>query len=74
MQKYKDITGHSGVTDFEIGKDYIKVRFKSREVYNYSHTNPGKKQVETMKELALAGKGLSTFISQFVKDEYESKS
>ena len=54
----------SGVKAYRIGKDYIVVEFEGGRLYTYSNRSAGMKVVEQMKELALASKGLSTYISQ----------
>ena len=64
MQAYKNISLNSGVTAFEIGNDYIKVKFKDGPIYIYTYTSAGKENIEQMKEAALKGIGLSTFISK----------
>ena len=73
MKRYKDITGRSGVTAYETGPDNICVEFNSDAVYVYTYASAGKRVVERMKKLAVAGKGLSTYISQKVKEKFESK-
>jgi hypothetical protein len=70
FSKYKNT--ESGVTAYEIEKDRIKVIFGD-VTYVYSHKIPGRKHVEKMKELARAGSGLSTYISQNIKEQYEEK-
>jgi hypothetical protein len=74
MIPYKNLSGKSGVKAYEWGTTYIKIKFQDEEVYLYNHRKPGKLFVETMKELAAAGRGLSTFISKFVKENYAEKS
>lgn len=73
MKPYKNLSGNSGVTAYEIGEDYIKVKFRDGDVYLYNYSVTGKFNVERMKKLAEEGKGLSTFISRYVKDDYASK-
>jgi len=73
MKQYKDKTGQSGVVAYQLGPDWIKVKFRSGEVYKYSYKRPGIKHVEQMKLRAEAGKGLSTYISQHVHDDYDDK-
>ena len=71
MKKYHNKAGNSGVTAYEIGKDYIKVWFVGHEdPYIYNYVKPGKEHVEQMKRCALAGEGLSTYISKYVKNNY----
>lgn len=73
MKRYKDITGKSGVSAYRLGEDYIEIKFKTGETYIYNYVRPGKLYVEQMKRLAEKGKGLSTFISQKVRDRFYRK-
>ena len=70
MTKYLNLNGDSGVTDYEIGDDFIRVRFKGPHQYLYTYSMPSRSEVETMKKLAREGKGLGTFISQFIRKRY----
>lgn len=64
MTHYHSTSGKaSGVTAYEIGQDYILVRFE-RAVYKYSYASCGNAVVEEMKILACASEGLSTYISR----------
>ena len=72
FEEYKNAQGNSGVTAFQLGKEDIKVVFDNT-VYLYSYAKAGKKHVEKMKKLAKAGEGLSTYISQNVKEKYDTK-
>ncbi|HYD90134.1 MAG TPA: hypothetical protein VEA37_01445 [Flavobacterium sp.] len=71
MIRYKNLEGHSGVTGYEAGPDRISVQFTDDRVYLYTYKSAGIHTIENMKRLARAGKGLSTYISQKVKDKYE---
>lgn len=73
MKRYKNLSGTSGVKGYETGDDFIKVKFIDDAVYTYSYVSAGKKIIAKMKEFAQNGKGLSTYISQTVKDKFESK-
>ena len=70
MKKYKNLSGKSGVTAYEAGADFIKVKFTDGSVYLYTYSSAGKEIIEKMKKLAVEGKGLSTYISQKVKDKF----
>jgi hypothetical protein len=73
MVPYGNAAGNSGVVAYKIGKDHIAVKFVDKaEPYIYSYASAGAKHVKEMKKLAKAGKGLSTYISQHVKDGYEA--
>jgi hypothetical protein len=65
MQPYRNLAGNSGVAAFEILRAGIKVRFKNGATYLYDEHTPGKVHVDEMKRLALSGRGLSTYVSQF---------
>ncbi|MCW3078474.1 MAG: hypothetical protein JWO32_3083 [Bacteroidetes bacterium] len=67
MIPYRNISGKSGVLAYEIGDTYIKIEFNNNEVYLYDYNRPGKVQVNKMKFFAVRGKGLSTYISRYVK-------
>jgi hypothetical protein len=69
MRRYLNLAGNSGVTHYEIGADFIRVRFRGEQPpYRYSHARAGQDHVERMKALAVAGRGLGTYISQNVHD------
>jgi len=73
MKRYKNLSGDSGVLSYETGKDFIKVEFRDGDVYLYNYYRPGRDKVERMKELAEEGRGLSTYISRYVKKKYAEK-
>lgn len=54
-----------GVAEYDIGDDYIKVRFVNQTaVYKYSYAKSGRENVEEMKQLAQAGEGLTKFLGR----------
>lgn len=73
MTSYKNLNGNSGVTAYQIQEEGIYVRFQNDVTYYYSYAAPGKEHVEKMKELAEQGKGLSTYISQKVRGNFDHK-
>ncbi|OGR81620.1 MAG: hypothetical protein A2X32_03620 [Elusimicrobia bacterium GWC2_64_44] len=73
MKKYKNLSGKSTVTSFELAKDSVKVRFADQSVYLYSNQATGMANVSQMKILAGEGKGLGTFIETKVKDCFARK-
>ncbi len=74
MQPYGNLAGDAGVTHVDSGADFIRIRFVGGDTYLYTYESAGPDNVEHMKELAEAGKGLSTFISTTIKGMYEAKS
>src|SRR4051812_15444235 len=73
MITYKNLSKISGVESYQLGTDHIIVRFKGNGMYRYDHKRPGKAHVMNMKKLAASGKGLSTYISRYVKENYAEK-
>ena len=73
MQRYRNLDGDSGVLAYEIGDDMVAVKFRNGEVYEYTGASAGRANIERMKLLARAGRGLSTFISQHVHERYARK-
>ena len=65
MRQYSSKSGKkSGVTAYHPGIDFIAVQFNGKEVYTYTYRSAGRTAIETMKKLASAQKGLSTYIAQ----------
>lgn len=63
MQNYMNLSGDSGVARYEIRPDEIAVEFRDgRRIYVYSYASAGVANVERMKLLATAGRGLNSFI------------
>ncbi len=71
--KYKNLGGKSTVARYEILKDIVTIRFTNDSVYNYSNQSAGVTNIAKMKTLAVAGKGLGTFIDAGVKELYMRK-
>jgi len=72
MERYRNSGGDSGVSSFEIGADYIIVKFSGTfRTYRYSYRKAGQHHVETMKSLARSGSGLNGYINRYVKNLYD---
>ena len=68
MENYRN--SDSGVRSYAIGDDFITVQFKDGDIYKYSYSSAGTRNIEIMKGLALRGRGLNTFINKYVKKKY----
>ena len=65
MQKYANYHGDSGVVEFNITNNAISINFKhGKKTYVYSNSVTGKPHVDTMKALAVSGRGLSTYVAK----------
>ena len=73
MELYGNLNGNSGVSYYEIGLDFIRVQFHGPAIYVYDHMRPGRPYVEHMKSLAVAGRGLGTYINEYVQKSYARK-
>ena len=74
MEKYKNLSGKSGIDEYHISDTAIKIKFiNSPVLYIYSYRRPGQQYVDKMKQLAISGSGLATYISQNIKKNYDYK-
>ena len=73
MTRYKDLGGDSGVTSYAIGATSIEVTFKDGSVYIYTQQSAGLDNIQRMKALAVAGRGLNAFINSHVRKRYAEK-
>jgi hypothetical protein len=73
MVRYRNLSGDSGVVAYEIGSDWIDVKFQDGWIYRYSYASAGPFHVEIMKGLAKDGRGLSTYVVRNVRKSYASK-
>lgn len=75
MTPYRNLNGDSNVVAYEANEDSIHVIFKNGTCRNYLYNvvHPGSAVVEQMKALAVQGRGLNSYISSVVKDNYTRK-
>ena len=73
MERYRNRGGDSGIVAYEIGLDFITVKFSDRSVYLYTYQSAGRANIERMKRLAIAGEGLNSFINRRVRKRYARK-
>ncbi|MET3981995.1 hypothetical protein ABIB62_004566 [Mucilaginibacter sp. UYP25] len=72
METYGNAGGDSGISAYEIGSDYVSVRFSNTgKVYTYSYSRAGKGHVDQMKILARSGSGLNSYIMRNVKNLFD---
>lgn len=72
MERYRNSGGDSGVSAYEIGSDYILVKFSgTARTYRYSYRKAGQNHVENLKRLAKSGSGLNSYINIHVKNLYD---
>lgn len=74
METYQNKSGVSGVIAYEVGSEFIKVKFNNSDfVYLYNYEIPGALHVEEMKKKAIDGIGLATYINIDIKNKYYKK-
>lgn len=73
MQRYRNLSGESGVVAYECHAHSIVVKFQDGVRYEYTEQSAGADAIRAMKQLAESGRGLSTFISRHVRDRYARK-
>ena len=76
MERYKNLSGDSNVVAYELGQGSITVQFASgtHRTYVYNSAKPGAVTVAEMQRLAVAGRGLNSYIGRVVKGNYSGKS
>jgi len=67
MRPYGQSGGNIGVRAFEISVDSITVEFNDGAVYLYNHSSTGIANVQQMKQLALSGDGLDSYIDLYAR-------
>ncbi|GAA4736904.1 hypothetical protein [Flavisolibacter ginsenosidimutans] len=73
MTPYANLNGNSGVRAYQVGTNLIDVQFSDWSVYRYTYSSTGANYIEEMKRLAIAGRGLNSFIGKYVKKNYAAK-
>lgn len=73
MERYRNLGGDSSVVAYEIGHDFIRVRFSDGAIYLYTYASAGSQNIEHMKQLARQGQGLNSFIIRNVRKAYARK-
>jgi hypothetical protein len=73
MKRYRNLDGHSGVSAYESGDGFIRIRFVNGETYEYTDEVTGREHIANMQQLAHAGLGLATYVSRFVHEAYARK-
>lgn len=72
MENNRNYGGNSNVESFEISSDHIDIKFnRTAKIYRYSYQVAGRAYVESMKELAVEGTGLNSYINSNVKFKYD---
>jgi hypothetical protein len=73
MQRYKNLDGDSGGVAYELGGHSLKLRFRGGDIYLQDEKTPGRGALARTQALPLVGRGLSTYISRYVRDKYAAK-
>lgn len=73
FRTYKNAGGKSTVLSYELAKDGITIVFADHSCYRYTNQSASPEHIAKMKQLALAGKGLGTYVEANVKDRFIKK-
>jgi hypothetical protein len=73
MQRYQSAEKNTGVIAYEIVPDGISIKFRDGSVYLYTIQSTGKTHITEMQRLAKKGEGLTTYINQHVRENYQEK-
>lgn len=70
MIKYKDIDWDSWVIEYEIGDNFINVKFYSGKIYSYTYFSAWEYHIENMKKLAGIWDWLNSYIMKNCRNLY----
>ena len=73
MIRYANLNGNSAVASYVMDDTSIVVEFDNRTAYLYTYASTGSANTEEMKSLAIAGRGLCSFIGKVVKKNFAKK-
>jgi len=73
VERYKNLNGDSGVIRYQLDEGVILVQFSDDSLYEYTNTSAGNVSISTMHRLAVAGRGLNSFISTVARKSYSRK-
>ena len=73
MERYRNLGGNSNVRAYELEPDGIKVQFNDGSVYLYNPSSAGSNAIAALKRLAVAGRGLNSYINKNAKHGYAGK-
>jgi hypothetical protein len=73
VQRYKNLSGDSGVVRYQLREGAVLVQFSDGSLYEYTNESAGGDAIATMHRLAVAGRGLCSFISTTVREKYSRK-
>ncbi|MDW3711708.1 MULTISPECIES: hypothetical protein [unclassified Pseudomonas] len=73
MKPYKNLGKDSGVAFYEIENNSITVQFTTGATYLYNYQSAGQQHIEQMKILAIAGRGLNSYIKKHANKGYAKK-
>lgn len=73
MIKYRNLGSNSNVYAYKIDSSQITVSFHDGVTYVYTYSSAGVTKVERMKQLAVHGRGLNSFIVTQANKSYARK-
>ncbi len=73
FKSYGNPEGNSGIDAYQIGPDFIRVKFHNGSIYLYTYESAGQDDIEEMKELAKEGQGLNRYINTNVRHHYAAR-
>lgn len=73
MTRYLNLAGNSPIVAFHIGAGHIDIVFRDGGTYRYTNASAGAQRIVAMKRLAVAGRGLATYITREAHDRYAER-
>lgn len=73
VKSYRHADHNTGVVAYEDGPGFIRVKFVDGGVYLYTSESTGADRITDMQQLAARGRGLSTYINRYVREDYAER-
>ncbi|ABY63278.1 virion structural protein [Pseudomonas phage 201phi2-1] len=71
--EYANIGGNSSIRGYDHGEDWLVVMFSDGSRYLYTLKSTEREQLDYMRRLAMAGKGLNSYITRIVQANYAGR-
>ncbi len=73
MERYRNLNNRAGVVAYDEGDYGIVLQFFDGSTYLYTLASAGREHIETMKNLARQGYGLTAYVKQNLGGDYAKR-
>jgi hypothetical protein len=73
MERYRDSSGKSAIYGYELLPEGIQIHYKDGTSCLFTNSGSGAQHISRMRQLAIVGYGLSSYIKKYLKPTRESE-